>query len=472
MKRLLLPFLAMVSVLLLAAGTIDLNNLINYSNRDIPMYVLKDNTPPFNDLTDAGATLGRVLFYDKKLSANNTISCASCHQQEYAFSDPSIASVGLNGGFTGRHAMRLANSRFSDEMAFFWDERAASLEEQTTQPIRDHVEMGFSAINGAPGFDSLIRKMGAITYYPQMFELVFGTPEISEERMQQALAQFIRSITSFDSRFDSGFAAVNNLGQPFPNFTQQENMGKMLYLQTGAQGGAGCQGCHRAPEFDIAPNSGNNGVIGVIGDPATLDLTNVRAPSLRDLVNPAGIPNGPFMHDGSLATLMDVINHYDSIAFDPNVNNNLDPRLRGGTPGQGPPTGQNLQLTQDEKDALVAFLMTLTGSDLYSNEIWSDPFDANGELNYIPLNTTSVNEMVENQRFKAFPNPAIDQVNFSLPSGEYQLHVLGMNGQLVAQSAIRNGGSFMVSNLQPGMYIFHARSTTGEESFSKKIIVR
>jgi len=94
------------------------------------------------------ATLGRVLFYDKQLSANGAIACASCHKQEFAFSDTAQQSVGLNGGLTGRHSMRLVNSRFADEVRFFWDERASSLEDQTTQPIQDHVEMGFSGENG------------------------------------------------------------------------------------------------------------------------------------------------------------------------------------------------------------------------------------------------------------------------------------------------------------------------------------
>jgi cytochrome c peroxidase len=122
---------------------IDLNNLANYAAQSKPAYITKDNTGN-NPIINAKATLGRVLFYDKKLSIDNTISCASCHKQAFAFSDNQLVSTGVAGGKTDRHSMRLVNERFGVETKFFWDERAASLESQTTQPIADHNEMGFS----------------------------------------------------------------------------------------------------------------------------------------------------------------------------------------------------------------------------------------------------------------------------------------------------------------------------------------
>ena len=128
---------------ILVSGTIDLDTLFNYANQNVPNYITKDNTGS-NTLDDKVATLGRVLFYDKNLSDNNTVACASCHQQAFAFSDPLTTSLGLNGGNTGRHSMRLINSRFADEVRFFWDERANTLEDQVTQPIQDHVEMGIA----------------------------------------------------------------------------------------------------------------------------------------------------------------------------------------------------------------------------------------------------------------------------------------------------------------------------------------
>ena len=311
----------------LIAGTIDVLNFLFYANQPIPDYINRDNTPADNSIANPSATLGRVLFYDKKLSLNNTIACASCHQQEFAFSDTARLSVGFNGELTGRHSMRLSHSRFGQETNFFWDERASSLEDQTTHPIHNSVEMGFDGTNGAD-IDSLIRKMGQIPYYQRLFPLAFGDAVITEERMQKAMAQFIRSIQSFDSKFDEGRAQVALDTDPFPNFTTEENLGKQLFMTNNANGGAGCQPCHRAPTFDIDSNIGNNGVIGVADDPMAIDLTNTRSPSLRDLVNPGGLLNGPFMHDGSLDSLLDVINHYDAVPNNP-ANTNLDNRLMG-----------------------------------------------------------------------------------------------------------------------------------------------
>lgn len=365
--------------LFLISGTIDLNNLFDYANQTVPSYITEDNTPVDNPITNAGATLGRVLFFDKKLSVNNTISCASCHKQEFAFGDTATVSVGWNGGTTGRHSTRLINARFGEETNFFWDERASSLEEQSTMPIQDHVEMGFSDSNGNPDMDSLIRKLEDVTYYQELFTFVYGDANITESEIQDALAQFVRSIQSFDSKYDIGRAQVNNNIADFPNFTTEENLGKTLFMNTAQNGGANCQTCHNAPEFDIDSNSKNNSVISVAGDPVAVDLTNTRSPSLRDMVNPDGTLNGPLMHDGSITTLEDAIDLYDDITVDP-ANTNLDNRLSG--PGGN---GQNLNLTQAEKDALVAFLKTLTGTDVYNAAQWSDPFDVNGNLTVIPL---------------------------------------------------------------------------------------
>lgn len=379
--------LAGASLLILATplavfGTIDLENLPNYANQPVPPYIQRNNTPPDNPITDEGATLGRVLFYDKRLSVNDTISCASCHRQDHGFSDPAIASIGVNG-MTGRHSMRLINTGFAVERRMFWDERATSVENQATQPIRDHAEMGFSGVDGAPDFDDLVAKMESIPYYPPLFSAVFGDEEITEDRMQRAIAQFVRSIQSFDSKYDEGRAQVPNDGAPFPNFTASENNGKNLFLpppQFNAQGvriggGAGCAGCHRPPEFDIDPASLSNGLLRSIG--GGTDRTNTRSPTLRDMVAPDGEFNGPFMHDGSFASLRTVILHYNTIppgAASPANRPFVDPRL---LPGGNP---QQLQLTDQEIDDISAFLRTLSGSAVYTDERWSDPFDANGNL--------------------------------------------------------------------------------------------
>ena len=354
------------------AGKIDLNNLYNYANQSKPAYITKDNTAG-NPISDKGATLGRVLFYDKNLSSNNTISCSSCHIQANAFSDDAIASDGVNGTTT-RHSMRLINSRFSNERKFFWDERAATLELQTSDPIKNHIEMGFSGTSGDGSITTLITKLQGIGYYKELFKYVYGSEEITESKLQNALAQFIRSIQSFDSKYDAGRSTVQNDNQAFPNFTAQENQGKNLFLTppvfdangVRTSGGFGCAGCHAAPEFDIDPNTRNNGVIGVLNGTG-IEITNTKAPSLRDLLNSNGSPNGPMMHTGSFATLQNVIGHYGNINLAPG-NSNLDPRLRPNG------FGQQLNITATEVNALTAFIKTLTGTNVYVDPKWSSPF--------------------------------------------------------------------------------------------------
>ncbi|MGV6802493.1 MAG: cytochrome c peroxidase [bacterium] len=354
------------------SGNIDLENLESYANPTIPNYITKLNDGG-NPVTDAGATLGRVLFYDTRLSIDDTVSCSSCHLQAHAFSDLDVVSEGVDSGVTIRHAMRLINTQYADETHFFWDERALSQEDQETQPLADHNEHGFSGQSGRPDFSDLIVKMEALEYYEELFRFAFLSPEITEDKIGIALAQFVKSIHSFDSKYDQGRAQVNNDNQDFPNFTADENAGKTLFLTAPNNGGAGCQGCHRAPEFDIDPNSDSNGIVLVANNPNQTDFTNTRAPTLRDLVAPDTTLNGQIMHNGSLLSLRDVIDHYDQITVPAGVNAGdfraaLDNRLMPGG------NTQRLNLTETEKAQLEDFLRTLTGSNVYTDPKWSSPF--------------------------------------------------------------------------------------------------
>jgi cytochrome c peroxidase len=375
-------------------GVIDLAALPNYANQPVPPYISKDNAES-RPISDVGATLGRVLFYDKRLSRNNTVSCASCHQQAHGFSDLSTASTGV-AGLTGRHAMRLSNVRFTLETGYFWNERVQSLENQTTQPIRDPVEMGFSGTGNDPAFPDLVAKLSATSEYPVLFRMAFGSVPISETAIQFAVAQFVRSIQSFDSRYDAGRSSASD-NQPFPNFTASENNGKQLFLTPPAQGGAGCAACHRPPEFDIDPDSGNNGVITAIG--GGTDLTNTKAPSLRNLVRPDGQLNGPLMHNGAFTTIAQVIDHYAAI---PGNNPNLDPRLR--RPGGGV---QTLNLTAQQRLDLEAFLLTLSGNALYSDPKWSDPFSASGTITLVNIPAPNLGNVSTRLRIETGDNRAI-----------------------------------------------------------------
>ncbi len=451
------------SLLVLAFGwifmsaTIDLDNLFNYANQDIPDYISKDNTDG-NPIDDRTATLGRVLFYDKNLSSNNTIACASCHIQANAFGDPNVQSTGING-LTGRHSMRLVNPRFSQEAKFFWDERAETLEVQTSQPIQDHIEMGYSGTNGDPNMDDLINHLSGIDYYNTLFEFAFGDTAITENRMQLALAQFIRSIQSFDSRFDEGLAQVDNYTVPFPNFTPQENMGKHLFVNT-PNDGAGCVDCHIPPEFSITISSQNNGVITVAGMPGEIDLTNTRAPSLRDLVNPDGTLNTPLMHDGSFTSLLEVVNHYNHIPDNP-ANTNLDSRLRDNN---GDP--QQLNLTEAQKQSLVAFLRTLTGSDIYTNPKWSDPFDPDGSIKIIG-GTLGIPEGSLSPFISISPNPVMDHTTIETNLGYFKISVYNSVGKLLFQQEADQQTVLDFSARASGLYFVTVEDGQGKSYFKK-----
>lgn len=461
----LLAALVVISLLFIQAG-INLNQPDNYAAQLVPNYIIQDNTPPFNMLGDKGATLGRVLFYDKNLSLTGTIACASCHKQEFGFSDTAQLSDGHTGGKTGRHSMRLVNSRFAQEVRFFWDERATSLEDQTTRPIQDHIEMGYSGGNGDPDLDSLMKKMATLPYYPALFTHVFGDATITETRMQQALAQFVRSIQSFDSKYDQGRAQVANDGNMFPNFTTAENAGKALFITPPNQGGAGCQGCHRAPEFDIAPNSQNNGVIHVAGTVDDVDLTNTRSPSLRDLFNPQGQLNGRLMHNGEFRNIEQVIEHYNSVPNDVR-NTNLDPRLRG--PG-GNGT-QQLNLGPNQKAFLAAFLKTLSGSNLYTDPKWSNPFEPNGTLN-LSLVGLDKFENAKTQITQVYPNPFSQNLNISNEVGIRSYRIMSLDGKLIAENQANLTLNLTLNlNLRPGIYLLHVELSDGRKETIKVLKV-
>ena len=339
-----------------------------------PSYVQLDNRIGAG-IDDKKATLGRVLFYDKNLSFNNSIACASCHQQNAAFGDTSSRSMGLDGGLTGRQSMRLANLRFSSEGKMFWDERAISLNDQVTQPIQDHIEMGFSGLQGQPGMNSLLTKLDSIPYYNELFSWAFGNKSASEAFIAEALTDFVSSIESFDSKYDQGVQTSGTINGPFSNFTVEENHGLELFL-TPAQlnssgirtgGGIGCAGCHSPPEFSIGAGIHNNGVDHVAGDPSGFDTTNTKSPSLRDVLNSSGTPNTPMMHTGDFLEFTTIIEHYNEVI--PDVNNTtMDPRLAKG------PSVVKMELTTSEREDLESFVMTLTGSALYSDVRWSSPF--------------------------------------------------------------------------------------------------
>ncbi|MBL0131528.1 MAG: cytochrome-c peroxidase [Chitinophagaceae bacterium] len=304
----------------------------NYANITQPAYLNAPNilgqinTPPGNPITDNGATLGRVLFYDKNLSINNTIACASCHKQANAFSDPDAKSLGFNGGLTGRNSMSLIDAKYYPNGRFFWDQRAATLEDQTLAPIQDLVEMGMT-------LPQLETKLKTLAYYPSLFTKAFGDATITSNRVSLALSQYVRSIVSFQSKYDAGRSTFPAAPAPppnvnFPNFTAQENRGKEIFLTPQNA----CAACHGSETF-TAPQEKNNGLdlvtidrgFGSVVNNTNLDAT-FKVTTLRNVELTA-----PYMHDGRFTTLEQVVEHYSSgVKNHPNLSPQL--RLPGGQP--------------------------------------------------------------------------------------------------------------------------------------------
>ncbi len=334
-----------------------------------------DNTPASNPITNAGATLGRVLFYDKQLSANGTIACASCHQAEHGFSDSNILSEGFEGGLTRRHSMSLVNARYYADGRFFWDERAASLEDQVLMPFQDDVEMGLT-------LEELVEIVNSQMYYPSLFEDAFGDDLITTERIAKAIAQFIRSMVSTTSKYDQARSQVQSPLVDFPDFSDQENAGKRLFymprvLSNGVNGN--CVGCHQT-ELMIGPLPSFAGPLTSFATTNGLDATSVtdlgvfestnnendigkfKVPSLRNIgVRP------PYMHDGRFASLEEVVEHYSSGIQ--NHQSLINPLVNDeGEVGQ-------FNFTDEEKTALVAFLHTLTDIQMLSDKKYSNPFE-------------------------------------------------------------------------------------------------
>lgn len=463
-KKMKKQYLILLSLTLLSfmliPGVLDLNDVFDYENLPTPNYINKNNTTTGNEITNSGATLGRVLFYDKSLSSDESIACASCHLQEFAFGDTEIASTGVNGT-TGRHSMRLINTKYTHESQAFWNERAITFEEQATMPIKDHIEMGFSGEDGDPTFEELIDRLTGIEYYPVLFEFTFGDSEITEQRIQKSLTQFIKSIESFDSKYDEGRAQVSSNYTNFPNFTSQENLGKLLFFNSPSNGGAGCFRCHSGSEISIVTHTSNNGIIGVIGDETQVDLFNTKAPTLRDLINPQGEMNGPLMHNGSLNSLMEVVNHYNDLE-ETEENPELDSRLFG--------PNNDLNLSQQQKEALIAFLETLTGSNVYTAEQWSNPFDENGDLVVIPV-TLSNDAITNNENsISLYPNPATNQFSLALPNGNYEISIINFQGKEVKKYDSHLFKNLNISDISPGIYFVIIKNTETKKVYFKKLI--
>ncbi len=308
------------------------------------------------EVTDAGATLGRVLFHDTRLSVDNSVSCGSCHRQSRAFADDVAGSTGVSGIPLARNTPGLFNLQYQRRL--FWDMRVVGLENQVLQPIGHPDEMGMD-------LGALVDKLADTPYYPQLFEDAFGDAEVNLDRIMDALVQFLSCIRTYQSRYDAGLA------NDFADFTESELLGKDVFFN----GSTRCNQCHSGLNFfSTQPTiNGLENDYAAAGDGGIGDLTGNAADdgrfktvSLRNV----GL-TAPYMHDGRFATLREVVDFYsDNIEPHPH----LDERLSEA--GMGP-SGQApylLDLNEAEREGLVAFLHTLTDTAIVADPIFGSPF--------------------------------------------------------------------------------------------------
>jgi len=323
---------------------------------------------PQNPLTRAGVQLGRWLFYDPILSGNNTMSCASCHIQQLAFTDGKRFSPGIHGQNTGRNAMSLVNLAWGHN--FFWDGRVRTLEEQAVMPIKHPQELD------QPMAD-LTEELKTHPVYPEAFRLAFGTSEITEERIGKAIAQFVKTIVSFNSPLDDIRRAELGIKK---EETISSELRPLLLPKVDVETRrvvSLCGRCHNGTNYygetgnysalyggmvitsdglDLNPDPGYGAVTKTPGD-----FGHFKAPDLRNIAL-----TGPYMHDGRFATLDAVLDHYDHGIKD---FKGLDPLLRDSN---GKP--KKLNMSPEARKNLLTYLKLMTDTDFLNNKSYSDPY--------------------------------------------------------------------------------------------------
>ncbi|MFT5386599.1 MAG: cytochrome c peroxidase [Saprospiraceae bacterium] len=342
---------------------------VSYEN-DFPDYYSSAIRTYDRDL----ATLGRVLFYDKNLSLDKSISCASCHRQEIAFSDDKAFSNGVNQRKTSRNSLALGSvfsfneyygSSISGRVPFFWDNRASSVQEQSKATLGNPLEMDID-------MQQVKSRVEEQPFYAPLFQAAYGHNVQNEQEILDAIAVFVNSIGSFNTKYDvavdkylGSHGSLNGIASAdLADFNDQEQNGRKLYL-------ANCSSCHGNIEEGVAAPGliqANNGLAMDYGDDQGMGDTNssssfkglFKVPTLRNIEK-----TGPYMHDGRLATLEDVVEHYSN-----GIQNheNLSTELKSGS------QAVRFNYSESEKADLVAFLRTYTDEDFLTNSKYSDPF--------------------------------------------------------------------------------------------------
>lgn len=313
------------------------------------------------------ATLGRVLFYDKNLSKDRNISCGSCHDPQKAFSDDKQFSEGVDGAITKRNSLALGTTlsfKISynpvdpsvQATLFSWDDSAHSLEEQIALAFTNENEMDITD-------REIIERLEEKSYYKVLFERAYGDDALTSNRINESIVDFVNSISSNSTKFDKGLekSASFSADRDFINFSEPENFGKRIYNEN-------CATCHTSKHNFTVKTRANNGLeleyqdkgVGArLNKPSLYGVFKV--PFLRNIAMSA-----PYMHDGRFETLEEVVDHYSDNIIN---HDNLSEELKTED-GQA----KRLNLSGEEKEALIAYLHTLTDYDLMEDERFADPF--------------------------------------------------------------------------------------------------
>jgi cytochrome c peroxidase len=368
-----------------------------------------------DQITPWGATLGRVLFYDRRLSADNSVSCSSCHKQAHSFADNQPFSTGINGATTKRNSPNLNDLVWTGSPNLFWDVRPMELEEMVLLPIQHEGEMGKE-------IHTLITKLKNAPFYSFLFLKAFGSTEINEERIGLALKQFLTAMTTFNSRYDKVMSGDSE-------FTESEKSGRNLFVSK-------CSGCHRSGGFHNYYET-NNG-LGI--DPDDMGkaswsnnedhIGKFRSPSLKNIALTA-----PYMHDGRFQTLEEVIQFY-SEGIQPTPNADL---------------WEGFHFNAQQKADLLAFLQMLSDETFTKDVRFSDPF----------AEPVADNMVLLTERVSIFPNPANDLVSLVLESatGEtYELRLTTTEGRVLkTQKTTEKSVQIVKGDLPAGVYFLEIR---------------
>jgi len=411
----------------------------SFNEDKIPGYFDYANGLSIPEIDNDVATLGNVLFYDVRLSRSQDLSCGSCHQQSNSFAESEQFSSGTDGALTARNSPGLNDLGWRNSK-LFWDYRENDLEDLVLQPILEEGEL-------AGSMDVIFNRMYDTDYYPDLFEKAFGSAIITEAKMAKALADFIRSMNTLNSRFDQSYRQEVAI-------TDRENEGRQLFNTV-------CITCHLPYSYTHNPSTfaRNNGLYAFyedIGAGTEEGVGRFRSPSLRNIELTA-----PYMHDGSIATLEGVIDFYsEGLQMNPGSFNN-EPPVYYAPVLHALADSTGFDFTIDEKLNLLAFLKSLTDWDMVTNPKFADPFK--NEL-------VGITAIEADRNITVFPNPARDRFTISYEGNDAEVMLYNGVGALMKSELGANGQAlFQRGNLSAGIYFVKVSSPSFE--YTSKVIL-